>query len=116
MEQLERTGDAREFRHHVGQVGQHQQRHHQERDAQPELLADQVGEPLARDRAHARAHLLRDDQEHGDGQQRPQRQVAELRAGRGIGKDAAGIVIDDGGDEPRPDDREEDQRGDSGTG
>ena len=82
----------------------------QERDAQAELFADEVGEPLAGDGAHAGAHFLGDDEHHGDGQQGPQRQVAEARAGRGIGEDAAGIVIDDGGDEARADDGEEDSQ------
>ena len=109
MKQFERTGDARELRHHVGHVGQHQQGHHEERHAQAELFADQVGEALARDRAHARAHLLRDDEDQGDGQQRPQGKIAKAGAGRRIGKDAARIVIDVGGDEPRPEDREENQ-------
>ena len=81
-----------------------------ERHAQAELFADQVGEPLARDRAHARAHLLRDDENQGDGQQRPQGKIAEARAGGRIGEDAARIVIDVGGDKPRPQDREEDQQ------
>ena len=36
------------------------------------------------------------------------RQVAVLGSGGGISEDAAGIVIDVGGDEPRPDDGEED--------
>ena len=108
LKQLERTGDAGEVRHHVGQVRDHQQRHHEERRAQAELLADQVGEALARDRAHARAHLLRHDQQQRDRQQRPQRQVAVVRARLRVGEDAAGVVVDDGGDEARPDDGEED--------
>ena len=80
---------------------EHQRDHHEERGAQAELLADQIGKAFAGDRAHARAHLLRDDQQQRDGDQRPERQVAVLGAGLRIGEDAAGIVIDVGGDESR---------------
>ena len=38
--------------------------HDEERDAQAELLANQIGQPFARHRAHPRAHFLRDDQRH----------------------------------------------------
>ena len=88
---------------------EHQRDHHEERDPQAEFLADQIGQPLAGHRAHARAHLLRHDQQQRDGNQRPQRQIAVLRAGLRIGEDAAGVVIDVGGDESRADDRQKDR-------
>src|ERR1035441_7728152 len=110
VEQLERTGHAGEFGHHVGQVSQHQDTHQQEGDAQAELFADEVGEALAGDGAHAGTHLLDDDERHGNGHQSPQGQIAVAGAGGGIGVDAAGIVIDDGGDEAGPNDGEEDRQ------
>ncbi len=84
----------------------HQRDHQEKRGPQPEFFADQIGKTFARDRAHARAHLLGDDQQQRDGNQRPERQVAVFGAGLGIGKDAARVVIDVGGDESRADDRE----------
>ena len=73
-------------------------------DAEAEFLADQVAQPLAGHRAHARRHLLHDHQRDGDRDHRPQQRVAELRAGHRIGGDAAGVVVDVGGDEPGADD------------
>src|ERR1035441_924661 len=110
VEQLQGTGHAGEFGHHVGQVSQHQDAHQQEGDAQAELFADEVGEALAGDGAHAGTHLLDDDERHGNGHQSPQGQIAVAGAGGGIGVDAAGIVIDDGGDEAGPNDGEEDRQ------
>ena len=71
MEQLERTGDAGELGHDVGEVDQHQQGHQQESDAQAEFLADQIGQPFAGHRAHAGAHFLGNDEDYGDREQRP---------------------------------------------
>ena len=88
-----KTGD------HVGVVHHHQQQHQDERDAQPELFADEVAKPLAGDHPHARAHLLHHDQRNGDGNHRPQERVSELCAGLGIGEDAPGVIIDIGGNE-----------------
>ena len=76
----------------------------EERDAEAELLADQIAQPLAGDRAHARRHLLHDDQRDRDRNHRPQQRVAELRAGQRVGEDAAGVVVDVGRDEARADD------------
>ena len=98
------------------EVGQPQHHHGEEGDAQPELFADQVREPLAGDRAHARRHLLHHNQRDGGRDQRPEQGIAELGAGLRIGQDAAGIVVHVGGDEagshhrekgrqPEPDER-----------
>ena len=57
--------------------------------------------------AHARGHLLHHDEGDGGRDKRPQQGVAVLGAGLRVGQDAAGVVIDIGGDEARPDDREE---------
>ena len=99
MEQVQRAGDADEFRDHVGEVDDYKQHHEDEGDAQAELLADQVAQALARDHAHAAAHLLNHDERDGDGDHGPQQGVAVLGAGLGVSEDAAGIVIDIGGDE-----------------
>jgi len=40
----------------------------------------------------------------------PQQEKSILRAGLGVGQDAAGIVVDVRGDDPRPDYSEEQQR------
>ena len=81
--------------------------HGEERHAQAELFADQIGEAFAGDRAHARGHFLHHDQRDGGRDQRPQQRVAELRARLRVGEDAAGVVIDVGGDESRPQDGKE---------
>ena len=106
-EQLEAARDAGELGDDVAEVGDDQREHQQERDAEAELLADQIAQPLAGDRAHPRRHLLHDHQRDRDRDHRPQQRVAELRAGQRIGEDAAGVVVDVGGDEARADDGEE---------
>ena len=80
-EQLEAARDAGELRHDVAEVRDDEREHQEERDAEAELLADQVAQPLAGDRAHARRHLLHDDQRDRDRDHRPEQRVAELRAG-----------------------------------
>ena len=109
LKQPERTGDTGEVRHHVGQVRQHQQRHQDERGAQSELFANQVGKAFARHGAHPRAHFLRHDQQQGDRQQCPQRQISVLGARLRVREDAARVVIHNGRDEPGTDDGEEDR-------
>ena len=94
-------------RDHVAEVDDDQADHHEKRDAESELLANQIAQALAGDRAHAGAHFLHHDQRHGDGDHGPEQHVSELRAGGGIGPDAAGIVVDVRGDETRTDDGEE---------
>ena len=106
-EQLEAARDAGELRHHVAEVGDDQRQHQEERDPEAELLANQIAQALAGDRAHARRHLLHDDQRDRGRNHRPQQRVAELRAGHRVGPDAAGVVVDVRGDEPGTDDREE---------
>ena len=96
---MQRARDPDELRHHVGVVDHHQQHHQHKREPQPELLADQVAQALARHHAHAGAHLLHHDQRNRDGNHGPQQRVAVLRACLGVGEDAAGVVIDVGGNE-----------------
>src|SRR5580765_5134686 len=47
MKQLHGTGNAGEFRHHVGKVRRHQKHHHHKSKAQAKLFADEVAEALA---------------------------------------------------------------------
>ena len=75
----------------------------------PEFFADEIAQALAGDRAHAGAHLLHHDQGDRDRDHGPEQKMSELRSGLGIGQDAAGIIVDVGGDESRPDDGEEQQ-------
>ena len=96
---MQRTGDADELGDHVGEVDHDEQHHEDDREAQAELLADQVAQALAGDHAHAGAHLLHYDERKSDGNHGPEEGVAVLRAGLGVGEDAAGIVIHVGGNE-----------------
>ena len=77
--------------------------------AEAELFADEIAEAFAGDDAHARAHLLHDDQRERDRDHGPEQRVAELRACLGVGEDAAGVVIDVGRDEAGAKHREEDR-------
>ena len=111
-EQFEAAGDAGKFRDHVAEVDDDQADHHEERDAKSKFLANQIAQALAGDRAHAGGDLLHHDQRHRDRDHGPEQHVSELGPGRGIGPDAAGIVVHVRGDETRPDDGEEDQKPD----
>jgi hypothetical protein len=108
MEETEGISDAREFRHDVGHVEEHQQRHSEESDAQAELFANEIRKSFARNGAHAGAHFLGEDEHHGDGKQGPERKIAEARAGLRISDDTAGVIIHHRGDEAGADDGEED--------
>ncbi len=112
VEELHAAGDAGELGDDVAEVDDDEQDHDDEGHAEAELFADEVAEALAGDDAHAGAHLLHDDEREGDGDHRPEERVAELGAGLGVGEDAAGVVVDVGGDEARAEDgKEEDQPG-----
>ena len=69
------------------------------RPADPVLLADQLGQALAGDGAHARGHLLHDDQRDRDQHHHPQQAVAVAGADRRVGGDAAGVVAGVRGDQ-----------------
>jgi hypothetical protein len=83
--------------------------------AQAELLADEVAEALAGDHAHAGAHLLDHDERNGDGNDGPEQRVAVLRTCLGVGEDAAGVVIDVGGNESGAENGQEQKYPDSRT-
>ena len=94
----------------VAEIHDQEEGHQDERHAQTEFLTDQVCQALARHHAHARHHLLHNDERHRDGDQRPQQAEPELRPSLGIGQDAARVVIHVGGDDARSDDRHEDDQ------
>ena len=114
VEELHAAGDAGELRDDVAEVDDDEQEHDDEGHAQTELFADEVAEAFAGDGAHARAHLLHDDEREGDGDHRPEQRVAVLRSGLRVGEDAAGVVIDVGGDEAGAEARR--RRGRAGLG
>ena len=73
-EQLQAARDAGELRDDVAEVRDDERDHQEERDAEAELLADQIAQPLAGDGAHPRRHLLHDDQRDRDRDHRPQQE------------------------------------------
>ncbi len=109
-EELEAARHAGEFGHDVAEVGHHQHRHQEERDPEAEFLPDQIAQPLARDRTHARGHLLHDDQRDGGRNHRPQQRIAEPRPGDRVGPDSAGVVAAFAGDQSGTDDGDEERQ------
>ena len=97
-ENLHGGGYAGEFGDGVAQVHGQGGDHYEEGGAEAEFFADQVGEAFAGDYAHARAHFFGDVERDGHGDEGPEHGVAELRAGGGVGGDAAGVVVYVGGD------------------
>ena len=78
-----------------------------DRPAHAEAVADEVREALAGDDAEARGHLLDDGQDdHRDGEQ-PEQLETRRGAHDRVGRDAAGVVAGDAGDEPRTHDGQE---------
>ena len=113
MKELKAAGDAGEFGHYVAEVGDDQTQHHEKRNPQTVLFADEIAEALAGGRAHARRHLLHHDQRDGHGDHDPQQQVSELSSSGRVGVDTAGVIVHVRGDEPRTDDGQEHQQSDS---
>ena len=115
-EELEARGDARELGDDVGSVRDEQREHRDDRPAKPEALADQVRQALARDHAHAGAHLLHDDQPRRRKEEQPQQREAVVRADGRVRRDASGVVAGEAGDDPGAHDREEsEERGAADT-
>src|SRR5205814_124839 len=73
--------------------------HRESRPAHAESLADEPGETLAGRERETRAHLLRDRERECRHDKDPHEAEAELRAGDRIGRDPAGIVVRERGDE-----------------
>ncbi len=98
-DQLTGGGDARKFRDRDEDVGEEECHHGEGGAAYTEALANQVGEALARGRAHPRAHLLDHRQRDRDQHQRPEQAVAVARANTRPGGDGARVVARVGGDQ-----------------
>jgi hypothetical protein len=106
-EELHARRHTGELGHGIAVVRREQRQHEIEGQFHAEVLADQVGEPLSGHGAHARGHLLDDDEGDRDGDERPEEARPELRAGERIRRDAAGVVVDVGRDDPRADHAQE---------
>jgi hypothetical protein len=109
VEQLEGGGDAGELGHRGHRIGDQEQQHREGGAPDAEALPDQVGQPLARHDGHAGAHLVDHRQADGDQGEDPEHLVAELGACLGVGGDRAGVVAGVRGDQPRADDRQQDE-------
>ena len=79
------------------------------RPADAVVLADQLGQALAGDDAHAGGEHLHERQREGDQDHHPQQAVAVLGADLRVGGDAAGVVAGVGGDQPRAEQRQQDR-------
>ena len=108
-EDLPRGGPPGELRDRVPEIGEHQRHKEKEGRADAELLPDEVRQRLPRDHAHPGDHLLDDDQRDRDGEERPQERVPEVRPGDRVRGDPARVVVDGRRDDPRPEDRQEQQ-------
>src|SRR6266480_285198 len=91
-----------ELRHHVRQVHKKAHDHYEKGGPEPEFLANQIGESFPRHHAHPRAHLFRDVQRDGHGNERPEQSVAVLRSCLRIDGNSARVVVHIGRDQPRP--------------
>ena len=76
----------------------------------PKFSRIRRGQTFAGDGSHAGAHLLYNDQPDRDDGHAPEQLIPIIRAGLGIGGNAAGIVTRRGGDYPRPEDRKQDEQ------
>ena len=103
----ERGPDADELADADAEVRDQHGDRRERRPADPVLLPDQLGEALARDRAHPRRHLLHDDQRDVISDHHPDQVVAVLRADRRVGRDTAGVVAGVGGDQSRAEEGEQ---------
>src|SRR5436190_1323021 len=72
-----------------------------------EALGDELGKTDAGDGAEPDDHLLVDDQDRHQQEQRPEQRVAEVLAGLRVGGDAARVVVAYQNDNAGPDDRRE---------
>ncbi len=99
-EELEGGGDAAELGHHQPDVGDGERGDGEGGQAEVELLADEGGQALAGVDGQAGHHLLDDHVRDRDQHHEEERAVDELRARRGVGHDAAGVVAGGCRDQP----------------
>ena len=101
-EDVEGRRDAAEFGDHQPDVRDGEGRDRERRHPQRELFADEGGQSLPGMHGQPRHHLLHHDVGDGDQHHQEERAVDELRAGRGVRDDTAGVVAGGGRDESRP--------------
>ena len=100
-QQLQRRGHRAEIGAEIDRVRDQQQPDDRVEQPARVMRADVAGNALAGDPAHARADLLDRRHQREAEQHHPAHRVAELRAGLGVGGDAARIVVGGAGDQPR---------------
>ncbi len=107
MGERERRPDTHELADANAEVCKQDRDCRERRPADAVLLANQLGEPLAGDRAHPGCHLLDDDQRHSNHDHHPD-QVVPVPGSHGcVGGDPAGVVARVRGDQARAKDSEE---------
>ena len=94
-EDLERGRGARELGDGVGHVGDEQDEHREDRPADAEAVADEVGQPLPGDHAEPGRHLLDDGQDDDRDREDPEQRSGRSGAEHAVGGDAAGVVAGD---------------------
>lgn len=100
---LDRRRHAADVGADIDGVGNRDQRDDEIHHARPVMAADIAGQPVTGHAADTRTDLLHGcDQRKGE-QRHPQHRWTEPRAGLGIGRDTARVVIGNAGDEPRAD-------------
>ena len=106
-EDLRGGGNAGEFGDDVAEIDEEADDHDEESGAETEFFTDEVGEAFSGDDTEASAHFFGDVESDGHGDEGPEKRVAVGGASLRVGGDAAGVVIDVGGDDARTDDGEE---------
>ena len=96
--------DLGEVGRHGDQLGLDPERH---RDGPPEVVAAHLREVAARRDPELRRERLHDHRHQVRGEDDPEQEVAELRAGRNVRGEVPGIDVGDRGDERRPEERPE---------
>src|ERR1051326_7683191 len=96
-----RSGDTDKLRHRHARIRDQQSEHDERCPAHAETFADQIGETLASNRAHASAHLLDNAEADCDWNQEPEKGITEIRADRSKRCDATGVIPGVGGNHSR---------------
>ena len=101
-EDAQRRGHADELGDQGQPVGQHQVEQRKPAPEGAEGVEDGLGVAALGDRAQPDRHLLDVVGDRAQQDQEPDQAVAVLRAGRGIGGDAAGVVVGNHHHQPGP--------------
>ena len=78
------------------------------RDA--EVLADKIGQSLARHNPHAGIHLLHGQQGNERWEQSPEQLISIVRSGNGVRGDSASVIIDAARNDARPEHAQENEQ------